>query len=165
MNPFLNCLIVNPVENISVAMNLYCQFTGFLIPTVFTTEDAYVNSMNYLKDTPIFDIDIAVIDLQNLKEGMQVFEFLTEHLKNVLIILLADQEQLPSFSKKVINTNNALIVLKPSKFSFIVDWIRSHFSRVCKAETKEQCPYLISPNDKKNMPYTPIICTSCKFNY
>lgn len=164
MNPFLNCIIVNPNENIATAMDLYCQYTGFLRPVKFTGEGAYSESLSYMKDTPVLEPDIMVVDLANLKEGLELFKYTEESFKNVLIVLLAEQNQLKSLPERIENTN-ALIVLKPSKFGFIVDWIRSHFARVCRAESKEQCPYLISVADKTDMPYTPIICTSCKFNY
>lgn len=164
MNSFLNCIIVNPNENIATAMDLYCQYTGFLRPVKFTGSKSYLDSIDYLKDSPIFEPDIMVIDLTDLKEGIKLFKYAEKNFRNILIVLLAEQNQLSLFSDSVENTN-ALIVLKPSKFGFIIDWIRSHFSKVCRAENKEQCPYLISVKEKTDMPYTPIICTTCKFNY
>lgn len=164
MNPYLNCVITNPTETIAIAMDLYCRYTGFLKPVKFMGASAYKDALSYMKEPPFMEPDIMVIDLTRFKEGMDLFKYTEEHFKNILIVLLADKDQL-NMVPDDFNASNALIVLKPNKFSFIIDWIKSHFSKVCRAKSKDQCPYLIAVSDRNDMPYTPVICTSCKFNY
>lgn len=152
----INCAIVNPSEDTSIMMKTYMQLTGFINPISFSTSQAYQQATAYLDATESKPLDIALIDMTDVSQGINYLLKFLDHYPNALPILMAEESQLPKFSSRI-KQFNALILLKPTKFSFVIDWIRSHLSIICNAQSKADCLL-------KKLDGISIICSKCKFD-
>ena len=152
----INCAIVNPSEDTCLMMKTYMQLTGFINPIEFTNPSAYKDAVEYLHSESSKPLDIALIDMADVHQGVDYLLKFLEKYPNALPILMAEEGQLPKFSARV-KQFNALILLKPTKFSFVIDWIRSHLAIICNAQSKEDCLL-------KKMSGISIICSKCKFD-
>ena len=152
----INCAIVNPSEDTSIMMKTYMQLTGFINPICFTGNISYSEAIKYLDLSDSKPLDIALIDMADVYQGINFLLKFLDKYPNSLPILMAEENQLPKFSSRI-KQFNALILLKPTKFSFVIDWIRSHLSIICNAPSKEDCLL-------KKLDGISIICSKCKFD-
>ena len=152
----INCAIVNPSEDTSIMMETYMKLTGFINPLTFSGAGSYQEASEYLFAEGARPLDIALIDMADVHQGVGFLTKFLEKYPNSLPILMAEEQQLPKFSGKIKQTN-ALILLKPTKFSFVVDWIRSHLAVICNARSKEDCLL-------KKIDGISIVCSKCKFD-
>lgn len=152
----INCAIVNPSEDTSLMMETYMKLTGFINPLTFTGSSSYLEASEYMSLEDSKPLDIALIDMTDVSQGVSFLLKFLEKYPNSLPILMAEEQQLPKFSAKI-KQFNALILLKPTKFSFVIDWIRSHLSIICNAKTREDC--LLRKIDGIS-----IVCSKCKFD-